>query len=103
MGTVCMLRHFSCVRFFATPWTIAHQAPLSMGFFRQEYYSGLPGPPPGDLANPGIEPASPETPALQADSLRLSHWGSSKYVLLSERSQSEKIVYCTIPTLYDIL
>ena len=74
-----------------------------MGFFRQEYYSGLPGPPPGDLANPGIEPASPETPALQADSLRLSHWGSSKYVLLSERSQSEKIVYCTIPTLYDIL
>ena len=103
MRTVCMLSHFSCVRFFATPWTIAHQAPLSMGFFRQEYYSGLPGPPPGDLANPGIEPASPETPALQADSLRLSHWGSSKYVLLSERSQSEKIVYCTIPTLYDIL
>ena len=103
MGTVCMLSHFSCVRFFSTPWTIAHQAPLSMGFSRQEYYIGFPCPPPGDLANPGIEPASPVTPALQADSLLLSYWGSSKYVLLSERSQSEETVYCMIPTLYDIL
>ena len=50
----------------ATPWTIAHQAPLSMGFSRQEYWSGLPFPSPGDLPNPGIEPRSP---ALQADSL----------------------------------
>ena len=50
----------------ATPWTIAHQAPLSMGFSRQEYWSGLPCPPPGDLPHPGIEPRSP---ALQADSL----------------------------------
>ena len=50
----------------ATPWTIAHQAPLSMGFSRQEYWSGLPFPSPGDLPNPGIEPKSP---ALQADSL----------------------------------
>ena len=41
-----------------TPWTIAHQAPLSMGFSRQEYWNGLPSPPPGDLPNPGIEPAS---------------------------------------------
>ena len=103
MHTVCMLSHFSCVRFFANPWTIAHQAPLSMGFSRQEYYSGLPCPPPGDLADPGIEPASPVTPALQADSLLLSHRGSSKYVLLSERSQYEKPIYCMIPDLYDIL
>ena len=51
---------------FRTPWTVAHQAPLSMGFFRQEYWSGLPCPPPGDLPNLGIEPRSP---ALQADSL----------------------------------
>ena len=43
-----------------TPWTVAHQAPLSMGFPRQEYWSGLPFPPPGDLPNPGIEPISPE-------------------------------------------
>ena len=50
---------------FMTPWTVAHQAPLSMGFPRQEYWSGLPFPPPGDLPNPGIEP---ESPSLQADS-----------------------------------
>ena len=49
-----------------TPWTVAHQAPLSMGLSRQEYWSGLPFPSPGDLSNPGIEPGSP---ALQADSL----------------------------------
>ena len=48
------------------PWTVAHQAPLSMGFSRQEYWSGLPLPTPGDLPEPGIEPRSP---ALQADSL----------------------------------
>ena len=55
----------SRVWLFATPWT-AHQAPLSMGFSRQEYWSGLPFPPPGDLPNPGIKPRSP---ALQADAL----------------------------------
>ena len=45
---------------FATPWTVAHQAPLSMGFPRQEYWSGLPFPIPGDLPDPEVEPASPE-------------------------------------------
>ena len=54
-----MLSHFSCVQFFATPWTIAYQAPLSMGFSRQEYWSGLPYPPPRDLSSSGIEPGSP--------------------------------------------
>ena len=49
----------------ATPWTVARQAPLSMGFSRQEYWSGLPLPSPGDLTDPGIEPVSP---ALQAES-----------------------------------
>ena len=49
-----------------TPWTAARQAPLSMGFSRQGHWSGLPGPPSGDLANPGIKPRSP---ALQVDSL----------------------------------
>ena len=48
-----------CSRLFATLWTIAHQAPLSMGFARQEYWSGSPFPPPGDLPNPGIKRASP--------------------------------------------
>ena len=51
----------------AMPWTVARQAPLSMGFSRQEYWNGLPFPSPEDLPNPGIEPGSP--PALQADSL----------------------------------
>ena len=49
----------SCVRLFATLWTVAHEAPLSMGFLRQEYWSGLPFPTPGDLPDPGIEPMSP--------------------------------------------
>ena len=56
----------SRVLLFATPWTVARQAPLSMGFSRQEYWGGLPFPSPGDLPNPGIEPGSP---ALQADAL----------------------------------
>ena len=47
-----------------TPWTVAHQASLSMGFSRQEYWSGLPCPPPGDLPDPGIEPTSLTSPAL---------------------------------------
>ena len=53
---VCMLSH---VRLFVTPWTVAHQAPLSMGFSRQEYWSGLPFPSPGVLSDSGIEPTSP--------------------------------------------
>ena len=55
---VCVLSPFSCVRLFATQWTVACQAPLSVGFSRQEYWSGLPCPHPGDLPGPGIEPAS---------------------------------------------
>ena len=53
---------FSHVRLFATPWTVAHQAPLSMGFSRQGFWSGLPFPPPGE--DPGIKPTSPVSPAL---------------------------------------
>ena len=68
-----MLSHFSCVQLFATIWATGDQAPLSTGFTRQEYCSGLPCPPPGDLPDPGIEPVSP---TLQANSLLLSHWGS---------------------------
>ena len=55
-----------CVWLFLTPWTVAHKAPLSMGFFSQEYHSETPGPSPGDLPNPGMEPGPR---ALQADSL----------------------------------
>ena len=58
-----MLSHFNHVQLFATPWTVVHQAPLFMGFSRQEYWSGLPCPPPGDLPDPGIEPVSLMSPA----------------------------------------
>ena len=54
----------SCVQLSVAPWTVAHQAPLSMGPSRQEYCSGLPCPPPGDLPNPGIGPAYSVSPAL---------------------------------------
>ena len=60
------VKTLSRVRLFATPWTVAHQTPPSMGFSRQEYWSGLPFPSPGDLPDPGIEPGSP---AFQADAL----------------------------------
>ena len=61
-------RKYTIVK-FATPWTVARQAPLSMGFSRQEYWSGLWFPSPGGLPDPRIEPTSPASPALQADSL----------------------------------
>ena len=63
-GAAVLLVTQSCLSLW-TPWTVAHQAPLSMGFSRQEYWSGLPFPPPGDLPNPGIQSGSP---ILQADS-----------------------------------
>ena len=69
---MCSSDLLSHVRLFGTPWAIARQAPLSMGFPRQEYWSGLPFPSPGDFSNPEIESTSP---ALQVDSLPLSHLG----------------------------
>ena len=54
----CVLSHFSHVQLFVTPWTVAHQVPLSMGYPRQEYWSGLLFPMPEDLTNPGIQSAS---------------------------------------------
>ena len=60
----CLLSH---IWFFASPWTLARQTPLSMGFPREEYWSGSPFPSPGDLLHPGIEPASPVSPALAGD------------------------------------
>ena len=60
------MKSLSPVRLFATPWTVAYQAPPSMGFSRQECWNGLPFPSPGDLPDPGIQPGSP---TLQADAL----------------------------------
>ena len=68
-----MLSHFNHIHLFVTPWIIVRQASPSMGFSRQDYWSGEPFPHPGDLPNPGTEPRSP---ALQADYLPLSHRGS---------------------------
>ena len=68
----CMLSCFSCVRLSVTLCTVVHQAPLSMEFSRQEYWSDLPCPPPGGLPNPGSEPVSPVATALLVDSLLLS-------------------------------
>ena len=70
----CVLSHFSRVQVFTTPWTLAHQAPLFMGFSWQEYWSGLPCYP------PGIEPVSPVSSVLQVGSLPLSHWGSASVI-----------------------
>ena len=60
----CVLSRFSCVQLYVILWTLALQAPLSMGYCRQEYWSGLSCPPPGDLPDPGIEPSSLTSPAL---------------------------------------
>ena len=72
----CLLVRFSHVQLYVTPWTVAHQAPLPMELYKQEYWSRLPFPTSGGLPNPGIKPESPVAPAMQADSLPLSHRGS---------------------------
>ena len=79
---VCVLAlvtELSCVWLFVTPWTVACQAPLSIGFSKQKYQSGLPCPPPGNLPNPGIRPGSP---ALQADSSLSKHPGKPIYIYM---------------------
>ena len=95
----CGLSH---VRLFVTPRTVACQAPLSMGFSRREYWSGLLCPPPGDLPDPGIKSMSPVSAALQADSLPLSHllrdlpyyFSTSVLILISKENK-------ILPLLYD--
>ena len=72
------VKSLSHVQLFATPWTVAYQAPLSMEFSRQEYWSGLPFPSPGDLPDPGIEPGSP---TLQADALPSEPPGKSEMLV----------------------
>ena len=97
----------SHVRLFATPWTVACQAPLSMGFSRQEYWCGLPLPSPGDLPHPGIEPASHVSPAgVKTGSLPQSRLGSpncTKLLLIwggnprgGGRSSTSKHIICQL-------
>ena len=76
-GHACYL--ISVVSDFATLWTVARQDPLSVGFSRQEYWSGLPGPPPGDLCDLGLKRTPPVFHALQAETLPLRHGGSPTY------------------------
>ena len=71
----------SQVQLFAAPWTVARQAPLSMGFLRQKYWRGLPFPSSGGLPDPGIELTSPAFPACQEDSLPLYHLGSPSSII----------------------
>ena len=78
------MRLLSLVRFFVTPWTVAYQASLSMGFSRQEYWSGLPFPSPGDLPDSGIEPGSP---ALETDVLTSEPPGKPSRSLLVNYSE----------------
>ena len=77
-----MRSHLSLVRLFATPWTVARQAPLSVEFSRQESWSGLPFPSPGHLPNPRIEPGPP---ALQADCLPSEPPGKPLYILETDK------------------
>ena len=101
---VCVFSHFSPVQLFVTLWIVAHQAPLSMGFSRQEYWSGLPFPPPGDLPDPGIRPAFPASPALAGDSLPPSHLGSpvihgnSWNQITHHKYKRQRPIQCTGPT-----
>ena len=76
-----MLSHFSQAQLFVTLWTVACQAPLSMGFSRQEYWSGLPCPPPGDLPDPGIKPTSLMSPALTGRFFTTSATWEAAYLL----------------------
>ena len=80
---VCMLSHFSCVQLFVALWTIVHQAPLSMVFSKQEYWSGLLFTPPGDLPNTEIEPACPMSPALAGVFFTISATWEAPLLLVS--------------------
>ena len=90
---VYVLSWFGRVRLSATPWTAAYQAPLSMGFSRQEYWSGVPFPPPGDLLDPGIEPESPVSLALSGRFSTTETYGKPPVeVLWSQKSEWKETV-----------
>ena len=85
--------HAKSLQLCATLWTVTHKAPLSMGFFRQEYWSGLPFPPPGDLSNSRIEPESPVAPG----SLFKKVYCTAKFkILLKQKKCLPNIQLCLI-------
>ena len=93
---VLKVKSLSHIQLFVTPWTVAYQAPLSMGLSRQEYWSGLPFPSPGNLPNPGIEPRSP---ALRADALLSEPPGKPKTSL---NSLKLKTIVCVLSMCVDL-
>ena len=93
---MCLLSSSVMSDYFVTLWPVACQAPLSMGFCRQEYWSGLPFPLLGDIPNPGIKPTSLASPALQVDSLILVPPGSPQLNMLDDISQYTHAHVCFI-------
>ena len=88
---IYVFSNFSHIQLFVTPWAVAHQAPLSMGFSRQEYWSEYPCPPPEDPPNPDIELLSPASPVLQADSLPTEP--INKNIFVNKNTQSNMFAY----------
>ena len=96
---LCMLSRFSHVRLFATLLTAALQTPLSIGFSRQEYWSELPIPPPGDLPNPGIRRTSPMSPALAGGFFTTSTTWDVPHIVLMElntRSTEDALIQMVV-------
>ena len=87
------MKLLSRVQLFATLWTVAYQAPLSMGFSRQKYWSGLPFPSPGDLPDPGIEPGFP---ALEADALTSEPPGKPQYLPPVTQNVTSKLLLVNV-------
>ena len=93
-----MLSCFSCVQLFSTLWTVAHKAPLSMEFSRQEYWSGQSFPYPGDLPNPSIAPTSLTSPALAGRFFTISStWETIAQMLLLLLSRFSRVRLCATP------
>ena len=111
---MCVCLVLNRVQLFEAPWTVAHQAPLSMGFSRQEYWSGLPFLPPEALPDPGMESMSPESPAFQGDAffsaepsgkpLHLNRWEQRRLTYLPKflsrsRIRTQSLAGCVLSKL----
>ena len=96
----------NCVPPLATPWTVAHSAPLSMGFSRQEYWNGLPFPSPGDFPNPGIKPIDPNPgikPALAGGFFTTEPPGKPSFRLLAYNAATRKAAFCFTSSCFSLL